>query len=126
MAVVQGLTHFQAIAAAHAMATLEFIPEDTLESASPVYRLRLAMVGRILAQNPRLYAEIQVYNPYVREVLVALEESSRLLQGFVERRDVDGFVAEFERARDALGTFRERALEESNALIQALAKRSGG
>jgi prephenate dehydrogenase len=110
MAVVQGLTHFQAIAAAHCMAAMNFQPAESLESASPVYRLRLAMIGRILAQSPRLYAEIQIFNPYVAEVLERLQLSHERLMAFVTAKDVDGFVAEFERVRDALGTFGQESI----------------
>lgn len=118
MAVVQGLTHFQAIAAAHCMEALDFDPGASLESASPVYRLRLAMIGRILAQNPRLYAEIQIYNPFVLEVLEQLRRSNECLMGFVVTRDVDGFVAEFERVRSRLGSFSSESLQELSRLVQ--------
>jgi prephenate dehydrogenase len=117
MAVVQGLTHFQAIAAAHCMGELDFDPAASLETASPVYRLRLAMVGRILAQNPRLYAEIQIFNPFVREVLEQLQRSHERLMRFVIARDVDGFAAEFARTRDKLGTFTSESLHEISRLV---------
>lgn len=117
MAVVQGLTHFQAIAAAHCMAAMNFQPAESLESASPVYRLRLAMIGRILAQSPRLYAEIQIFNPYVAEVLENLQRSHEHLMGLVAAKDVDGFVAEFERVRDALGTFGHESMKEASRFI---------
>jgi prephenate dehydrogenase len=117
MAVVQGLTHFQAIAAAHCMEALDFDPGASLESASPVYRLRLAMIGRILAQNPRLYAEIQIFNPFVREVLEQLQRSHERLMEFVIARDVDGFAAEFERVRGRLGSFTSESLQELSRLV---------
>jgi len=121
MAVVQGMTHFQAIVAGHCMATLGFNPDDSMRAASPVYRMRLVMIGRILAQSPRLYAEIQIFNPYVREIVAALERSSRVFAQAIEARDVDGFVAEFERARAGLAGFERVALEESDRVIAALA-----
>jgi prephenate dehydrogenase len=117
MAVVQGLTHFQAIAAAHCMEALDFDPGASLESASPVYRLRLAMIGRILAQNPRLYAEIQIFNPFVREALEQLRRSQERLMGFVTAADVDGFVAEFERVRDTFGSFSSESLRALSKLV---------
>lgn len=112
MAIVQGLTHFQAMTAAHCMAALHFQPAETLQSASPVYRLRLAMIGRILAQNPRLYAEIQIYNPFVRDVLEQLRRSSERLLSLIMSKDVDGLVAEFSRVRDELGAFSQESLNE--------------
>jgi prephenate dehydrogenase len=117
MAVVQGLTHFQAIAAAHCMATIGFNPQESWQVASPVYRLRLAMIGRILAQNPRLYAEIQIFNPYVRDVLQTLSDTHQTLARLVEAKDVEGFVREFERVRDALGSFSQQAVEETSRLL---------
>lgn len=111
MAIVQGLTHFQAIVAGHCMAAMGFQPSESLATASPVYKARLAMIGRILSQNPRLYAEIQIFNPYVRSVLSQVQRSSEKLAGFVEARDVEGFAQEFVRVREALGGFCEQSLE---------------
>lgn len=117
MAIVQGLTHFQAMTAAHCMEALHFKPGETLQSASPVYRLRLAMIGRILAQNPRLYAEIQVHNPFVRGVLEQLRRSNERLLSLIVAEDVDGLVAEFARVRDELGEFGERSLRELVGIV---------
>ncbi len=117
MAVVQGLTHFQAIAAAHCMAELDFHPGASLESSSPVYRLRLAMIGRILAQNPRLYAEIQIFNPFVRKVLEQLQRSHDRLMGYIVAEDVEGFTAEFSRVRDTLGSFSTDSLQELSRVV---------
>lgn len=123
MAVIQGLTHFQAIAAAHCMRSIGFDPEASLASASPVYRLRLDMIGRIIAQDPRLYAEIQMYNPYVTDVLTELERSSALLSSLVRQHDVQGFVSEFQSVQAAFGSFTSKALAESDRVIRALDKK---
>lgn len=122
MAVVQGLTHFQAISAAHCMMRLGFDIEASVAVSSPVYRLRLAMMGRILGHDPRLYAEIQTYNPYIPNVLRALAESSSLLQENVETKNVDGFVAECDKIRSVFGEFTKRSVLESDRIIAALAK----
>jgi prephenate dehydrogenase len=99
MAVVQGITHFQAIAAAHCMMALGVDLSKSLEVASPVYRLRLGMIGRVLCQDPKLYAEIQIYNPYIQPVLQQLAASSQLLAGLASARDVAGFEREFVASR---------------------------
>lgn len=120
MAVIQGLTHFQALAAAHCMMRMGFDPESSLAVSSPVYRLRMLMVGRILAQDPNLYGEIQVLNPYVQDVLKGLKESSATFETKVLEADIAGFVAECTRVREAFGSFPEQALQESNRLIEKL------
>ena len=111
MAIVQGLTHFQAIIAGHCMAAMGFEPSESMTTASPVYKARLSKIGRILTQNPRLYAEIQIFNPYVHSVLAHVQRSNELLAGFVEAKDVDGFAREFIRVREALGAFCEQSVE---------------
>jgi prephenate dehydrogenase len=122
MAVVQGLTHFQAISAAHCMMRLGFNVQESVTVSSPVYRLRLAMIGRILGHDPRLYAEIQTYNPHIPDVLRTLADSSALLQEQVESKDVNGFVAECEKIRQAFGDFTAQSVAESDRIIAALAR----
>jgi prephenate dehydrogenase len=75
------------------------------------------MIGRILAQSPRLYAEIQIFNPFVREVLEQLQRSHDRLMGFVMAQDVDGFAAEFEQVRQKLGSFTTESLHEVSRLV---------
>jgi prephenate dehydrogenase len=120
MAVVQGITHFQSIVAAHAMMKLGVNAYDSLSVASPVYRLRLSMIGRILAQDPKLYAEIQIYNPYFAEVLQQLQASSNLLAGMVLSQDVAGLSEEFLVARDAMGEFVDEAWRQSEEILSQL------
>ena len=52
MAVIQGLTHFSAIALCHCMKDLNFDIKKSFECTSPVYRLTLDMAGIILNQEP--------------------------------------------------------------------------
>lgn len=120
MAVVQGLTHLQSLAAGHCLAALGFDPEASLAVASPVYRIRMAMIGRVVAQDPRLYAEIEMFNPHVKAVLQQLEHSTNLLARLIERSDLAGFVAEVSGVKDAFGRFCEIALKESDAMIEAV------
>ncbi|WP_456482585.1 prephenate dehydrogenase [Methanopyrus sp.] len=78
MAVVQCLTHAVLLAAGAVVGRL--LPDlelDIEEVASPVYRLLMDVVGRIVGQDPRLYAEIQAFNPYGAE---AREELLRALK----------------------------------------------
>jgi prephenate dehydrogenase len=123
MAVVQGLTHVQAMTAAHCMAALGVDLNETQSVASPVYRIRLAMVGRVVAQNPRVYAEIQRYNPYVKPVLEQLLHSTQHLTSLLEQSDLSPFMGEMAEVRAAFGAYCAQALEESEALIGSLLKR---
>ena len=59
MAVVQALTHFAYIGIGAALKALDFDVQRSRLFMSPVYEIMIDFVGRILDQNPELYASIQ-------------------------------------------------------------------
>ncbi|MDZ7689342.1 MAG: prephenate dehydrogenase/arogenate dehydrogenase family protein [Halobacteriales archaeon] len=71
MSVVQGLTHYSLISIGGALERLDFDVDDSRRFMSPVYEITLDFVGRVLNQNPELYADIQMNQP-VGEVHDAL------------------------------------------------------
>ena len=90
MAVVQALTHFAYIGIGAALSALEFDVERSRRFMSPVYEIMIDFVGRILDQNPELYASIQK-NPKaasVRQTFVA--ECMRLCER-ADAGDLEGF-----------------------------------
>lgn len=123
MAIIQGLTHLSAIATARALEKLGADIPSLALLASPVYRIRMATAGRILAQDPRLYGEIATVNPYIKESVYALQGALAELSTILELRDVQGFSKLFTEAATHLGEFLREAQEESDFLISALAER---
>jgi prephenate dehydrogenase len=67
MAVVQALTHFAYIGIGATLQALDFDVEKSRKFMSPVYEIMIDFAGRILDQNPELYASIQ-QNPKARKV----------------------------------------------------------
>lgn len=123
MAVIQVLRHFATMALGRALAELGVDIQDTLRFTSPIYRLELAMVGRLFAQSPELYADIEMRNPGRVEVVDALRASVDHLADIVRRADGEAFVAEFERVAAYFGDFRRQALDESAYLIARMVER---
>jgi len=122
MAVIQGLTHFSAIVLCHSLKDLNFDIKKSLECTSPVYRLTLDMAGRILNQEPELYADISLLNPKTPEILSQYIQSAETLFKKIETKDRDGFIKFFEEASEYLGDFTEKAEKESNILIKRMAR----
>lgn len=120
MAIVQGLNHFHSIAFAHALNALEIPVEETIEVASPVYLLRMQLMGRILAQDPRLYAEIQLCNPYVPRALAAFHDSSEKFMSAISSGSLERCIEFFTEAASSFGNYRQTALRESDQLLAAL------
>lgn len=115
MAVVQGLTHFAYISIGSVFRELEFDVANSRRFMSPMYDIMLDLVGRILAQNPYLYAMIQM-NPQVAEVHKAYIAQCNQMALIVRNRDVEGFVGIMKKAAAHFGDT-ESALRRSEKLI---------
>jgi len=123
MGIVQALRHFATFAFGHFLCSRRIPILRTLELSSPIYRLELAMVGRLFAQDPSLYAEIVFATP---ERLALLKDYVQSLQqnlGLVERGDKAEFAARFRRVAEWFGPFGEQALRESTFLVEQLVHR---
>ena len=122
MAVIQGITHFSTLCMAGAMRTLGTDIGEALASSSPVYRIQLGLIGRLLGQDPALYADILQMNPESGLALSAFEQAVRDLRGRVASGDPAAFEEFF---RDTAARFRDyspRATEETDRIIGFLSE----
>jgi len=117
MSVVQGLTHYSLVSIGGALERLNFDVDDSRRFMSPVYEIVLDFVGRILNQNPELYADIQMNQP-VGDVHDALVEAAEELAEAVEDGNSDAFEDEMLDAARHYGDTRS-ALRRSDKLIEA-------
>jgi chorismate mutase/prephenate dehydrogenase len=123
MGIVQALRHFATFAFGQFLHSRGVPIARTLELSSPIYRLELAMVGRLFAQDPSLYAEIVFATP---ERLALLKDYIQSLQqnlDIIERGDKAEFVARFRKVAEWFGPFSEQALRESTFLVEKLVHR---
>jgi len=118
MSVVQGLTHLSSIATAMALKKLGCDVRESLEYSSPIYKLRLEMVGRILGQSPQLYAEIAIENPLTKQSLQAYLDAITQLMKHISSDDEPGFIQCFQESAAFLGDFKDEAYRKTTELIQ--------
>ncbi|HID26387.1 MAG TPA: prephenate dehydrogenase [Methanosarcinales archaeon] len=115
MAVIQGLTHFAYITIGSTFTELNFDVAESRKFMSPIYEIMVDIVGRILAQNPYLYAMIQM-NPYITPVHESFINQCKKISDIVREQDIESFVKEMKKAaihfRDT-----ESALRRSDKLI---------
>lgn len=123
MGIVQSLRHFATFAFGQFLKRRRVSLSRTLEFSSPIYRLELAMVGRLFAQDSSLYSEIIFASEQRRELLkdylASLCENIEML----EKGDKHLFRKEFEKIAEWFGPFSEQALRESTFLIDKLIER---
>jgi len=120
MAYVQALTHFSDIAMADTLNKSGIKIKEIMKYQSPVYRLKMDMMGRILCQNPNLYADIQIGNPLSVKVMRDYMESCKKLTDIVAGKDNGSFVRFFQSGSKYLGKFAAQAMAESDRLIKEI------
>ena len=123
MAVVQGLTHFVTLCMADSVRRLGIDIETTRAFTSPVYQIELSLVGRLLSQDPSLYADILQQNPYVPEVLSICTSSAEDLRRIVDDGDPELFREFFLQNSRHLGTYCDEAMKTTDALIEYMVTR---
>ena len=123
MAVVQGLTHFVTLCMAESVRRLGVDIESTKSFTSPVYQLELSLVGRLLSQDPSLYADILQQNPYVPEVLSACTKSAETLTRIVASQDPAQFREFFMANSRHLGAYCDEGMKTTDALIEYMVNR---
>ena len=119
MAVVQGLTHFMYISVGKTFQDMGFDVKRSRQFASPVYDLMLDMIGRIIGQDPNLYAEIQMQNPRVLAVHEAYLKAASDLSATVREGRESDFVSMMVAAARHFGDT-ERSMGRSDKAIGSL------
>ncbi|NOY70154.1 MAG: bifunctional chorismate mutase/prephenate dehydrogenase [Deltaproteobacteria bacterium] len=123
MGIVQALRHFATFAFGGFLMEKKVRLSRTLEFSSPIYRLELAMVGRLFAQSASLYAEIIFASEKRRNLIKDYIASIGKYIDMLDSDDKDGFMEEFTRTADWFGSFSEQAMRESSFLIDKLIER---
>jgi len=120
MAVVQALTHFAYIGIGATLKSLDFDVSRSRKFMSPVYEIMIDFVGRILDQNPELYASIQK-NPQAAEVRQTFICECMRLSEKADSGDLEGFMRIMKDAAKHYGETHQ-ALERSDRLINGRIK----
>jgi len=118
MAIIQALRHFTTFAYGTYLHSENINLNQAAEFSSPIYRLELAMVGRLFAQDSQLYADIIFSSSegkqLIRNYIKHLQQVVKLL----DENDVEGFIRQFAATSEWFGPLRERLLQESSTMLE--------
>lgn len=118
MSFIQALRHFTTFTYGQNLAKEHVDLQQLLDLSSPIYRLELAMVGRLFAQDPQLYADIIMSSDenieLIRRYYQLLGQSIEML----ERKDKAEFIRQFNEVSDWFGEDAHHFMKESQSLLQ--------
>ncbi|MEM6161985.1 bifunctional chorismate mutase/prephenate dehydrogenase [Erwinia sp. P6884] len=118
MAFIQALRHFATFAYGLHLAEENVQLDQLLALSSPIYRLELAMVGRLFAQDPQLYADIIMSSEsnvaLIKRYYQRFGEAIKLL----EQGDKQAFIDSFRKVEHWFGDYAQRFMLESRTLLR--------
>ena len=119
MGIVQAIRHFSTFGLGAFLKSEEIDLSRSLEFASPLYRMQLDLVSRLFAGDASLYLNVMLLGERPQVISRLAATYSRLAE-LVEKGDRAALIEEFEIACSFFGQETNRALEESNYMIDSL------
>jgi chorismate mutase/prephenate dehydrogenase len=117
MTLIQSLRHFTSFVYGVHLAQEGADLELLLDLSSPIYRLELAMVGRLFAQSPELYADIIMSSAQSLDMIKRYHQRFGELIRLLESHDRAHFVEAFQGVSDWFGDYAGQFLKESRSLL---------
>ena len=77
----------------------------------------MQLLGRILAQSPELYVDIELENPYIPSALDAYSKSLSSFKHAIKEKQREDCLKFFSEAALAFGEYRHEALAKSAAFL---------
>lgn len=117
MAYIQVMRHFSTfVYGAHLRAEDPNL-QELIALSSPIYRLELAMVGRLFAQDPNLYADIIFDKTDNLSLLQRFHERFGAAIQLFEANDKAGFIKQFSEISTWFGEYAQTCLVDSKQLL---------
>lgn len=117
MTLIQALRHFATFAYGWHLSREQANIDRLLHLSSPIYRLELAMVGRLFAQDPHLYADIILSSPQNLAMIRRYYQNFGEVLGLLEQGDRAGFIDAFSQVSGFFGEHAQQFLRESRTLL---------
>lgn len=118
MSFIQALRHFTTFAYGQHLAKEKVDLASLLRLSSPIYRLELAMIGRLFAQDPQLYADIILSSKENIELIRRYHQSLGQAIDLLDINAKSEFVHSFNNVSDWFGEYASQFMKESGVLLQ--------
>ena len=118
MTLIQALRHFTSFVYGVHLSKVNPNIKQLLKLSSPIYRLELAMVGRLFGQDPNLYADIILSSQENIEMIGRFQDSLEQAICLLKQGDKPGFVSQFNQVSDWFGDYSQQFMQESQHLLK--------
>ncbi|WP_144210142.1 bifunctional chorismate mutase/prephenate dehydrogenase [Shewanella donghaensis] len=120
MQLVQAMRHFSTFVYGLNLCKEQADIDTLLQFSSPIYRLELAMVGRLFAQDPELYADIIFAQEGSQIAISDYLDNYRQALELLKAGNREEFVSQFKQVAQWFGDFAPQFQHESRAMLQSV------
>ena len=117
MAMVQVMRHFSTVAYGYHLMEEDTNLSEIIALSSPIYRLELAMVGRLFAQDKALYTDIIFSDIDNAQSIKRFSQRFEELLVIMQEGDKNAFADIFEKVSSWFGDYAEQFLAESSEML---------
>lgn len=118
MTLIQALRHFTSFAYGLHLSRENPNIDKLLQLSSPIYRLELAMVGRLFGQDPNLYGDIIFSSEENIEMIKRFHHCFGEALEILDGRDKQAFIESFDKVSDWFGEYSQQFMSESQNLLK--------
>lgn len=118
MTLIQALRHFTSFAYGLHLSRENPNIDKLLQLSSPIYRLELAMVGRLFAQDPNLYGDIILSSQENIDMIKRFHHCFGEALALLDGKDKRHFVDSFEQVSNWFGDYSQQFMSESQHLLK--------
>ncbi len=118
MTLIQALRHFTSFAYGMHLSQENPSLDKLLKLSSPIYRLELAMVGRLFAQDPNLYGDIILSSQENIDMIKRFHRRFGEALEMLDQHDKARFVERFTQVSDWFGGYSQQFMAESQNLLK--------
>ncbi|NVD05784.1 bifunctional chorismate mutase/prephenate dehydrogenase [Vibrio sp. JPW-9-11-11] len=118
MTLIQALRHFTSFAYGLHLSRENPNIDKLLQLSSPIYRLELAMVGRLFAQDPNLYGDIILSSQENIDMIKRFHRCFGEALDILDSHDKQAFVTSFNHVSHWFGDYSQQFLDESQKLLK--------
>jgi len=117
MALIQVLVHAKTMVLGSVLERLEADLARSLQFASPIYRMELAMIGRLFSQHAELYADILTVNADAPRLSHIFEQEAAHFARAIAMGDREAVVRRFQQVAEFMKDFASWAKKQSDAIL---------
>ncbi len=118
MTLIQALRHFTSFVYGFHLSQENPQLATLLKLSSPIYRLELAMVGRLFGQDPNLYGDIILSSEENVEMIKRFHQRFTQALQMIESHDKQAFVSSFNKVSEWFGDYSQQFMSESQNLLK--------